>query len=56
MMGDLSSQTHRVYTAHTVIFNPKKYPKGYKQEWVARAEVTFGDIPREILEHFAKEP
>ena len=50
MMEGLSGQTHRVYTAHAVVFNQKKNAKGYREEWVAKAEVTFGDIPREVLE------
>jgi septum formation protein len=56
MVKDLANSTHRVYTAHTIVFNSAKYPQGYRQEWVERAEVTFGDIPQNVLEFFAKEP
>lgn len=49
MMRQLSNQTHRVYTAHAVIFNTKKNQQKYEEFWVEPAEVTFGDIPEEVL-------
>jgi septum formation protein len=54
MMGSLSNSTHRVYTAHAVVFNPDKYPQ-FRKEWVAKAEVTFGQIPPNVLQFFAKD-
>lgn len=49
MMGGLSNSTHRVHTAHTVVFNPDKCPHKFRKEWVATAEVTFGEIPLNVL-------
>ncbi len=56
MMGGLSEQTHRVHTAHAVLFNPKKYGDVSGDLWVESAEVTFGKIPQEVLAEFAKDP
>lgn len=49
MMGGLSDSTHRVHTAHTVVFNPDKWQHKFRKEWVATAEVTFGEIPLNVL-------
>ena len=49
----LSNEQHRVYTAHIVVFNTDPV---IRYEWVARAEVTFGDVPLEVLKEFAKQP
>lgn len=53
MMGKLANKTHQAYTAHSVTFNTQPL---IQYEWVTRADVTFGDIPRECLEEFAKTP
>lgn len=43
MVRGLANQTHRIYTAHAVIFNLQD-GKNLKYEWVSTAEVTFGNI------------
>lgn len=45
MVTALAGNTHRIYTAHTVLFNGKKHGEWVKEEWVTSAEVTFGEIP-----------
>ena len=52
-MSGLSGKTHRAYTAHIIHFNTE--PR-ISYEWVGFAEVTFGDIPKESLEEYAKTP
>lgn len=53
MVRSLSNQTHRIYTAHIVVFNTQP---AIRYEWVTRAEVTFGEVPEEVIKVFAKEP
>ena len=45
-MGWLSGKTHNVYTAHIVTFNTTPQ---IQYEWVGKAQVTFGEIPKEAL-------
>lgn len=42
MMGSLANKTHQAYTAHTIVFNTEPQ---IKFEWVAKADVAFGDVP-----------
>lgn len=56
MVTALAGNTHRIYTAHTVLFNGKKHGEWVKEEWVTSAEVTFGEIPPEVIAEFAKQP
>lgn len=53
MMGGLANQTHQAYTAHIITFNTEPV---IQFEWVAQADVTFGDVPIQCLEEFAKTP
>ena len=46
MMSSLSNRTHHVYTAHIVTFNTTPQ---IQYEWVGKAQVTFGEIPKESL-------
>ena len=46
MVRGLSECTHRVYTANIVVFNASP---PIRQEWVSRAEVTFGRVAPEII-------
>jgi predicted house-cleaning NTP pyrophosphatase (Maf/HAM1 superfamily) len=52
MITKLANRTHNLYTAHIIVFNAE--PE-IKYEWVSKAEVTFGKIPIEVAEVFAKE-
>lgn len=53
MAQGLANSEHRVYTAHILVFNTE--PK-IRYEWVERAEVTYGEVPLEVLKEFAKQP
>lgn len=46
MMGSLANKTHQAYTAHIIVFNVEPV---IRYEWVIKADVTFGEIPKESL-------
>ena len=53
MVQELSDSTHRIYSANIVVFNASPV---IREEWVCKAEVTFGKIDLEIIKEFAKDP
>lgn len=53
MMSSLSNKTHQTLTAHIIVFNTEPQ---IRYEWVTGADVTFGEIPLEVLQAYAKTP